>query len=100
VDPEEKEKLKFLGRRTENQLRSERQKDEQEKADAAAVGDIKDKLERGEQHLFQSKRARREEGLVQTYLQLREKGGLDNYIKKKAKSNVAKDRKLMDRLAS
>jgi ribosomal RNA-processing protein 36 len=99
LDPEEKEKLKFLVRRTENQLRSEREKDEKEKADMAAVGTIKEKLERGERHIFKSKKARREEGLVNTYLQLKEKGGLDNYIKKKAKANVAKDRKFMDKLA-
>ena len=98
VDPEEKDKIRFLIKRTENQLRSERQKDEKERTDVAAVADIKTKLERGEKHLFQSKKARREEGLVQTYRQLQEKGGLDTYIKKRSKANVAKDRKLMDKL--
>ncbi len=41
VDPEEKEKLKFLVRRTENQLRSERQKDEKERESLTAAGEIK-----------------------------------------------------------
>ncbi len=59
-----------------------------------------EKLERGERHIFQSKKAKRDKELVQTFLQLKERGGLDNYIKKKTKANVAKDRKLMSELTS
>jgi len=90
---EEREKLKYLIQRHENQLRSEKQRSDQEKVEIGERRERKEMLIRGEKPVFKTKKIRREEELVSAYEGLKEKGGLDNFIKKKNKKNTARDRK-------
>jgi len=91
---EERNKIKYLVQRLENQERSKKIiEDKMKKADKERL-EMKEKVERGEQIFFKDKKTLKEEELVEKYEKLKQTGRVDKYIQKKSKKNTSRDRKV------
>ncbi|KAI5746302.1 ribosomal RNA processing protein 36 homolog [Diaphorina citri] len=91
-NPEEKEKVKYLVQRMENQMREAKQrheKDQQEKEEHTARIQA---LKHGEKPLFRKKSEKTMLNLVQKFETLKKTGKINKHIEKKTKALKAKER--------
>jgi len=94
-NPKQIEKIKYLIQRTENQLKADKKRKEDEQKQLAEKQEAIDAYKQGKTPYFLSKGAKREKELKEKFDNLKKDGRLDKYMAKKRKHNSQRDRKYM-----
>lgn len=96
ADPEEAEKIKFVMRRTENQVREYAKQKQLDEARMQEKKQARQAISEGKRPFYERKSAKKARDLVQQYDKLKEDGKLAKHIDKRRKKISAKDRKKLD----
>uniref|UniRef100_A0A2M3Z749 rRNA biogenesis protein RRP36 n=1 Tax=Anopheles braziliensis TaxID=58242 RepID=A0A2M3Z749_9DIPT len=96
ADPEEAEKIKFVMRRTENQVREYAKQKQLDEARMQEKKQARQAISEGKRPFYERKSTKKARDLVQQYDKLKEDGKLAKHIDKRRKKISAKDRKKLD----
>uniref|UniRef100_A0A2M4AWZ3 rRNA biogenesis protein RRP36 n=1 Tax=Anopheles triannulatus TaxID=58253 RepID=A0A2M4AWZ3_9DIPT len=95
-DPEEAEKIKFVMRRTENQVREYAKQKQLDEARMQEKKQARQAISEGKRPFYERKSTKKARDLVQQYDKLKEDGKLGKHIDKRRKKISAKDRRKLD----
>uniref|UniRef100_A0A2M4CYH6 rRNA biogenesis protein RRP36 n=1 Tax=Anopheles darlingi TaxID=43151 RepID=A0A2M4CYH6_ANODA len=95
-DPEEAEKIKFVMRRTENQVREYAKQKLLDETRMQEKKQARQAISEGKRPFYERKSTKKARDLVQQYAKLKEDGKLAKHIDKRRKKISAKDRKKLD----
>uniref|UniRef100_A0A2M4BWP1 rRNA biogenesis protein RRP36 n=1 Tax=Anopheles marajoara TaxID=58244 RepID=A0A2M4BWP1_9DIPT len=96
ADPEEAEKIKFVMRRTENQVREYAKQKQLDEARMQEKKQARQAISEGKRPFYERKSTKKARDLVEQYDRLKEDGKLAKHIDKRRKKISAKDRKKLD----
>ncbi|XP_017891324.1 ribosomal RNA processing protein 36 homolog [Ceratina calcarata] len=91
-DPKMIQKIQYLKRRLENQIREERRRNQIEERKREEKNEIAEAIKRGEKPVFKKKSEKKVLNLISQYEELKNSGKLKKHIQRLRKKNRHKDR--------
>ncbi|XP_044265675.1 ribosomal RNA processing protein 36 homolog [Tribolium madens] len=98
ADPAEKNKLKFVIQRLENQIREDEKKERVEQEESKEKSELKIKLKAGEKVHFKKRSVKRLEGLISKFEQLKKTNKLQKHLERRSKKVSTKERKKLNNI--